>query len=199
MFIQSLLEAEAEGYDSDMARYLIIKDNTLDIVVEVVVICVVEGLVRCVLRSAILVSEVEVYRARELYTEARSNILLACGDGVARDDILIALAEGVTAIYIARTQRQEGQQICLSTHAHRVTTLEHHLRDVGIVEAIDRRILKLNTLIPATLIVCREDYPTTQRKGCTEQEARWRGVVPRVLASILPCGRADIKVCVAIA
>ena len=199
VFITSRLEAEAEGCNRDMARDLILKDGATEVNISTLRVGIVEGLVRGVLRSAILISEVEVNRARELYTEARSDILLACGDGVARDDILIALAEGATAIYIARTHCQEGQQVCLSTHAHRVTTLEHHLCDVGIVEAIDRRILKLNTLIPAALIVCRKDYPTTQRKGCTEQEARGRGVVPRVLASILPCGRADIKVCVAVA
>lgn len=138
MFIISRLEAEAEGHNGDMARDLILKDGATEVKFSTLRVGIVEGLVRGVLRSAILISEVEVNRARELYTEARSDILLACGDGVARDDTLIALAEGVTAIYIARTQRQEWQQVCLNTCTHGITTLEHHLCDVGIVEAIDR-------------------------------------------------------------
>ena len=123
-------------------------------------------------------------RANEALNDARARIakLLNCEPREITFTSGGSEADNQAILSAAWMGARKGKKHIVSTafehHAvlhtlHGVATLEYHLCDIGIVETIDRRILQLYRLIPAALVVCRDNHSATKREGCTEQEARW--------------------------
>ena len=87
------LEAKTEGYDGDVACYLILVDIATKVVFSILSIYIVECLMLCIVCSAILVCDIEVYHLVELDAQACGDILLLRWYIVCEDRILEALTE----------------------------------------------------------------------------------------------------------
>ncbi len=142
-------------------------------------------------RAAVLVCYVEIYRAVELDSEAGGHICALGGYG--RGGYYVLVFESRAVVYVAQTHGEGRMQICFDTCAHGVRTLAYIL-ELSVSVDSDRIAAYVGALIPVALIVGRDDDASCYGVCRTEHQPCGRVEVPRVGAAVLP--RAHVYVVV---